>query len=83
MTTSHGWTNDATWATAGACENTQEFVEVREAVIDTARSGDVDLAAANLANAVRGTMLATLPSWVQLDEVDWAQLVTRWAEEED
>lgn len=38
-----------------ACENTQEFVELRDAIIDTARSGEFDLAATNLTNAVKRT----------------------------
>ena len=78
----HGWTNDHTWGVAGACDNTATFADALATIVSAARGdGDVSGAAAQLREAVqsRGALATTLPSWVDLGAVDWAELVSTWA----
>ena len=81
---SHGWTNDSTWGVAGACDNTERFQGALHAIVDVARRGDIDTSADQLRDAVqtRNLLADTLPSWVDLGEVNWRELVGQWAEDE-
>lgn len=81
---SHGWTNDSTYGVAGACDNTQSFQSALQAIVAIARRGDVDTAANQLRDAVqvRKSLAGTLASWVNLDEVNWQELVGQWAQDE-
>lgn len=83
-TSSHGWTNDSTWGVAGACDNTERFQGVLRDVVAVARQGDVDRSADQLREAVetRRLLADTLPSWVDLSEVNWRELVDAWAHDE-
>lgn len=80
---SHGWTNDSTWGVAGTCDNTQSFESALQTIVDVARAGDIDTAASQLQDAVqtRNVLAGTLPSWVNLDEVNWRELVGQWAQD--
>ncbi|MEB3022924.1 MULTISPECIES: hypothetical protein [Mycolicibacter] len=80
---SHGWTNDSTYGVAGACDNTYHFQSTLQAIIDVAQQGDVDAAANQLREAVqdRNLLADTLPSWVNLSEVNWHELVHGWAQD--
>ncbi len=80
---SHGWTNDSTFGVAGACDNTASFQHSLQAIVDVARRGDIETSAAQLRAAVQtGNQLAsTLPSWVNLEEVNWRELVGEWAKD--
>lgn len=81
---SYGWTNDSTYGVAGACDNTASFEDSLRAIVDVARGGDIETSASQLRDAVqtRALLAATLPSWVNLDEVNWRELVSQWAQEE-
>lgn len=80
---SHGWTNDSTWGVAGACDNTSSFQGDQQTIAGVARLGMTIAAADQLRDAVVSKKLdATLPSWVDLAEVDWLQLVQSWALED-
>jgi hypothetical protein len=52
-----------------------------QSIIDTARGGQIDAAAGALRDAVvnRNLLDGTLPSWVDLDAVNWTELVQTWA----
>lgn len=80
---SHGWSNDSTFGVAGTCDNTQSFQSSLDAIVDVARGGDIDTAASQLQAAVqtRNVLAGTLPSWVNLDEVNWRELVGQWAQD--
>jgi hypothetical protein len=77
----NGWTNDHTWGVAGACDNTASAQATVQSIIDTARGGQIDAAAGALREAVVNSNLldGTLPSWVDLDAVNWTELVQGWA----
>lgn len=80
---SNGWTNDHTWGVAGAVDNTADFDSQRRAIIDVARNVGPHTAANYLRDVIAGGRLtATLPSWVDLAEVDWLKLTTSWADDE-
>lgn len=81
---SYGWTNDDTHGAAGACDNTQAFAPRLSEIIDLARAGHVDAAAQRLRTAAETdpALTQTLPSWVNLDRVNWSELVTAWADDE-
>lgn len=80
---SHGWSNDSTFGVAGTCDNTQSFQSSLDVIVDVARGGDIDTAASQLQDAVqtRNLLAGTLPSWVNLDEVNWRELVGQWAQD--
>ena len=79
----HGWTNDSTFGVAGTCDNTQSFESSLLAIVAVARGGDIDGAALQLKDAVqtRNQLAGTLPSWVNLDEVNWRELVGQWSQD--
>lgn len=81
---SHGWTNDSTFGVAGACDNTASFESSLQTIVDVARGGDIETSASQLRDAVqtRQLLAGTLPSWVNLDEVNWRELVSQWAQDE-
>ena len=79
--TYNGWTNDHTWGVAGACDNTESFADQLADIVKTARLGMVIAAAHTLEAVVRNEKVlgSNLPSWVDLDAVNWTELVEGWA----
>lgn len=78
----NGYRNDHTYAVAVAADNTRDFYfGPRAAISELARTGDTAEAAARLRQQVvdERALANDLGSWVDLGQVDWAEIVTAWA----
>ena len=78
--TSNGYTNEHTLNAAMAIDNTREFYfGPRAAAVSKALDGDISGAAADLRHAA--VSQGILPGHVNVDDVDFTQLITKAAEE--
>lgn len=81
----NGWSNEHTWAVVAAADNTSDFYcGPRKAIRQLARTGDLDGSAARLRQQVVDERVLgdAVPSWADLSQVDWTEIVTSWAQED-